>query len=148
MDQGLAQLSAIPNVGGAFVCDNHGEVIASSSPAVLATGTMSTMGREVGRIFAVLESSGKHATRLEFTYTNWRLLAIDLEEALLFVVCLPVVDVSFLRMSIDIVLTQWRADVDVQRQLRRHRATRQQVAITKWAADRRTEWRRAEPSGI
>src|SRR5688572_18688966 len=99
MEQGLAQLSAIPRVGGAFICDNRGEVIVSSTPPVLATVTMSAMGREVGRIVAALEGSGRSGSRLDFTYSNWRLLTIDLgSDGILLVVCHADVDMAFVRM--------------------------------------------------
>jgi hypothetical protein len=124
MEQGLAQISAHPQVGGAFICDNRGEVIVSSSPAVLATVTMSTMGREVGRIVEALEAAGRPASRLDFAYSNWRLLVVDLSDAILLVVCHADVDMSFVRMTTDIVLTSWRRDPEVQRRLQRHRVER------------------------
>lgn len=127
MEQGLAQLSAIPSVGGAFICDNRGDVIVSSSPAVLATVTMSAMGREVGRIVAALEAAGRSGSRLDFTYSNWRLLAIDLSDGILLVVCHAAVDMAFLRMNADIVLTGWRQDATVQKRLQRHRVARREL---------------------
>jgi hypothetical protein len=127
MEHGLAQIAVTPQVGGAFVCDNRGDVIASSSPAALATVTMNAVGREVSRIFAAIESAGHAAGRLDFTFTNWRLLAIDMNEALLFVVCYSHVDMAFARMTADVVLTGWRTDPEVQRRLERHRSERSQV---------------------
>jgi hypothetical protein len=124
MEQGLAQISADPRVGGAFICDNRGEVIVSSSPAVLATVTMTTMGREVARIVEALEAAGRPASRLDFSYSTWRLLAMDLSDAILLVVCYANADMSFVRMTADIVLTSWRRDAEVQRRLQRHRVER------------------------
>jgi hypothetical protein len=138
MEHGLAQISAHPQVGGAFICDNRGEVIVSSSPAVLATVTMSTMGREVGRIVEALEGTGRSAARLDFTYSNWRLLAVDLSDAILLVVCEATADISFVRMTTDVVLTSWRRDAEVQRRLKRHRVERgaafRRAALTRPAA--------------
>ena len=39
MEKGLEQVGALPGVGGSFLCDNKGDVIVSSDPAVLATVT-------------------------------------------------------------------------------------------------------------
>ncbi|MEX0782000.1 MAG: hypothetical protein WD557_05070 [Dehalococcoidia bacterium] len=148
MEQGLTQLSAIPHVGGAFICDNRGDVIVSSSPAVLATVTMSAMGREVGRIVAALEASGRAGSRLDFTYSNWRLLAVDLDDGILLVVCTADVDMSFVRMNADIVLTGWRQDGTVQKRLQRHRVERHEL-VNRSAADAavRTAWRAIEANG-
>ncbi len=146
MEQGLAQISAHPRVGGAFICDNRGEVIVSSSPAVLATVTMSAMGREVGRIVEALEVAGRPASRLDFTYSNWRLLAIDLSDAILLVVCQAGVDMSFVRMTADIVLTGWRQRPEVQRRLERHRVERNAAArIARERPGMRGTWGRMEP---
>jgi hypothetical protein len=148
MEQGLAQLSAIPSVEGAFICDNRGDVIVSSSPPVLATVTMSALGREVGRIVAALEASGRAGSRLDFTYSNWRLLAIDLSDGILLVVCQANVDMAFVRMNADIVLTGWRQDPVVQRRLQQHRVERREL-VSRAAAESpaRAAWRRAEAAG-
>jgi hypothetical protein len=141
MEHGLAQLSSLPQVGGAFICDNRGDVIVSSSPAALATVTMSAMGREVGRIVAALESSGRPASRLDFTYSNWRLLAIDLSDAILLVVCYAEADMSFVRMTADIVLTGWREDANVRKRLERHRVERQPLVSRAAMGRPRGAWR-------
>jgi hypothetical protein len=148
MEQGLAQLSAIPSVGGAFICDNRGEVIVSSSPAVLATVTMSAMGREVGRIVAALEAAGRAGSRLDFTYSNWRLLAIDLDDGILLIVCHADVDMAFVRMNADIVLTGWRQDPTIQRRLQGHRVERGELVRRSTAgAPLRSAWRTIEANG-
>src|SRR6185503_16454238 len=92
VEKGLEQIGGLPCVGGSFVCDNRGDVIVSSDPAVLATVTMSTIGREVGLAFLALESASRPATRIDFVYDSWRLLAQDMGDAVFFVVCQPNVD--------------------------------------------------------
>lgn len=147
MEQELAQLSAIPSVGGAFVCDNRGEVIASSSPAVLATVTMSAMGVEVRRIVAALETAGRPGSRLDFTFSKWRLLAVDWGDGLLLVVCRAEVDMALVRMNADIVLTGWRQDAGVQKRMRDHRAGRFQLVNRATLEPSRSAWRAAEARG-
>lgn len=127
MDKGLQQLGNLARVGGSFVCDNTGGVIVSSTPAVLATVTMNLIGRETAQAFAALETGGHPATRMDFNYDTWRLLATDLGDALLFVVCEPQVDMPILRMTVDVVMAAWKKDASVQKQLARHRAARREV---------------------
>jgi len=120
MERGLAQVVSIENVEGAFVCDNAGDVIAASAPAVLATITMNHLGRELGRAFTAMEAAGQAATRLELRYDSWLLLATDVGPALLLVVCRPAVDLPVLRMTVDMVATGWRKDGSAQKRMRRN----------------------------
>lgn len=127
MEKGLQQIGNLPHVGGSFVCDNLGEVIVSSTPAVLATVTMNAIGREVAQAMAALDTAGRTAQRLDFTYDSWRLLATDVGDALLFVVCEPQVDMPVLRMTVDVVAMGWKKDSSAQKQLARHRSARKDV---------------------
>lgn len=124
MEKELDQVGAIPGVGGSFVCDNRGDVIVSSDPAVLATVTMTTIGREVGRAFFALEAAYQPSARIEFVYNSWRLLAHDIGDAVFFVVCHPEADVAMVRMTVEVVIAGWRSDASAQRKLQQRRAER------------------------
>lgn|GEM_PF-1866022 len=124
MEKGLEHIGAVPGVGGSFVCDNRGDVIVSSDPAVLATVTMHTIGREVGQAFAALEAAGEPATRIDFVYDSWRLLAQDIGNAVFFVVCHPEVDMAMVRMTADVVVAGWSKDAHAQKRLQQRRAER------------------------
>jgi hypothetical protein len=132
MEKDLAQVTSVASVGGAFVCDNRGDVIVSSDPAVLATVTMNTIGREVGRVFVALDAAKSAGTRLEFCYDRWRLLAQDIGEAVLFVVCHPEADMSIVRMSADVIVAGWKGDPSAQKRLQRTRVER--AALVKQSA--------------
>lgn len=127
MENGLKEIGRLAGVGGAFVCDNTGAVIVSSTPPVLATGTMNTIGREVAQTFAAAERAGWESSRAEFVYNSWRLVAEDLGAAVLFVVCEEGVEMPMVRMTIDVVAAAWRKDSRVRRQLARGSATRSTV---------------------
>jgi len=130
MEDGLRELGRLAGVGGAFVCDNAGAVIVSSTPPVLATGTMNTIGREVAQTFAAAERAGWESTRAEFAYDTWRLVAEDLGPTVLFVVCEEDVEMPLVRMTIDVVTAAWRKDSGVRKQLARQRATRSAATAT------------------
>ncbi|MCZ2108432.1 MAG: hypothetical protein LC118_02480 [Dehalococcoidia bacterium] len=127
MENGLQQIAELPRVGGAFVCDNRGDVIASSSPAVLATVTMNTIGREVGHALGALETAKVATNRIEFEFDTWRLLAVDMGEAALFVVMEPGADLPVVRMTTEVVLAGWKRDSRAQKQIARHRAARNEA---------------------
>lgn len=124
MEKGLDQVGAVAGVGGSFVCDNRGDVIVSSDPAVLATVTMNTIGREVGRAFVALAAAARPATRMEFVYDSWRLVAQDVGDAVFFVVCHPETDMAMVRMTVEVVTAGWRKDASAQKRLHRHRTER------------------------
>ena len=124
MEKELEQVGAVPGVGGAFVCDNRGDVIVSSDPAVLATVTMTTIGREVARVFVALEAAEEAAQRIDFVYDSWRLLAQDIGDAVFFVVCQPDADMALVRMTVDVVIAGWRKNSSAQKRLQQRRAER------------------------
>ncbi len=125
MERGLQDICAVEGVGGAFVCDNAGDVVASSSPAVLATDTMSHIGRVTAQIFAAMEAANRRVERLEFAFDTWRLFARDLGPAALLVVGHPQVDTAWMRMAVDVAIVEWRASHTIEkkagkRQVARH----------------------------
>lgn len=138
MEKELEQLGALPGVGGSFLCDNKGDVIVSSDPAVLATVTMNTIGREVARVFVALEAAHQPAERIDFVYDSWRMLAQDIGDAVFFVVCQPEVDMAMVRMTVDVVIAGWRKDASSQKRLQRHRAER--AALVSRAALDQGSW--------
>ncbi|HMS58185.1 MAG TPA: roadblock/LC7 domain-containing protein [Tepidiformaceae bacterium] len=148
MEEDLQQIAGIANVAGAFVCDNGGEVIASSEPPVLATVAMASLGKEAARAFSALEAAGTRASRVEFEFDTWRLVARDLGEGLLLVVCRPGVDSALLRMSADIAIAAWKADSRSQKRLTKRKAQRSQLlAQSQLDAPAWTSWRLLESRG-
>lgn len=124
MEKELQQIAGLPDVGGAFLCDNAGEVLASSNPPVLASATMATLGREAARAFEALEAAGLPSSRLELRYDSWQLIARDLEQCVLLVVCHPGVDGALVRMTADIGVAMWKKDGKHQKRLAKSRASR------------------------
>jgi hypothetical protein len=124
VEKELEQIGSVPGVGGSFVCDNRGDVIVSSDPAVLATVTMTTIGREVARVFVALEAANQSAPRIDFVYDSWRLLAQDIGDAVVFVVCQPDADMAFVRMTVDVAIAGWSANAAAQKRLQQRRTER------------------------
>lgn len=124
MEKGLEQVGVLAGVEGSFLCDNRGDVIVSSDPAVLATVTMNTIGREVARTFVALEAAEQGAERIDFVYDSWRLLARDIGDGVLFVVCQPDVDMAMVRMTVDVAIAGWRTNPNAQKRIQQHRAER------------------------
>jgi hypothetical protein len=119
VEQGLQDLGSIEHVGAAFVCDNAGEVLAASTPHVLATVTMSQIGRTAAQILSAMEAARRRVDQAELAYDTWRLFVRDLGPGLLVVVSEPGVDTAFLRMEMDVLIAGWLSDRSVRKRLER-----------------------------
>src|SRR5690242_10725622 len=124
MEKDLQELARLPHVSGAFVCDNAGDVLASSNPPVLASVTMASVGRECARSFAAVEKAGLGCSRIELRYDTWQLVARDLAECVLVVVCQPGADAALVRMTADIAIASWKHDPKQQKRLAQPKARR------------------------
>ena len=149
MESELRQFCDIPHVGGAFVCDNRGDVIVSSDPAVLASVAMNTIGREVGRSLLALEASGYRGLRMDFVFDSWRLLARDMGEAIVFIVCEPAVDLATVRMTLDVAMNSWQNDSRARKRIASRRVERKQL-LTPATLDQNTyqAWKLIQPDTV
>lgn len=110
--------------------------------------------REIARWSRDATPDGRHvrrqgrASRGEFEFDTWRLVARDLGEGLLLVVCRPGVDSALLRMSADIAIAAWKADSRSQKRLTKRKAQRSQLlAQSQLDAPAWTSWRLLESRG-
>ena len=118
MEKDIEACARLPGVRGAFVCDNVGEVMATSNPPPLATDSLSRIAQEVVRSFAAMQVGGRPAQALQYDFQSWQLYAQDLGgSAVLIVVSEPDADRAMVRMTARVTAQQWRADKNAARQL-------------------------------
>jgi predicted regulator of Ras-like GTPase activity (Roadblock/LC7/MglB family) len=117
MDKGLADINAVAGVRGCITCDNRGGVIASVTPTGLDLATLNNIGRQVTLILAALETAGQAMSELDFTYEGVRLVARDLGNAVLVVLCEPQVEIAMLRLTLNVMTARWKKDSSVQERL-------------------------------
>ncbi|TKJ31275.1 MAG: hypothetical protein CEE40_01855 [Chloroflexi bacterium B3_Chlor] len=116
MEASLAEINGVPGVRGSFICDSRGEMIVSA----VATGldaALDGVGREVTQTMAALEMIGEAKSELDFAYSRTRVVVHDLEKAVLIVLCEPKVDISLLRLTLNVVTTRLKGYRDIQAQL-------------------------------
>lgn len=116
MEALLSEISGVPGVRGSFICDGRGELIVSA----VATGldaVLDSVGREVTQTMAALEMIGEAKSELDFAYSGMRVVVHDLEKAVLIVLCEPEVDVSLLRLTVNVVTTRLKGYSNIQAQL-------------------------------
>lgn len=117
MEEGLAEINSVAGVRGSLLCDSWGEAVASAAPAGLDTATLKSVGHQVTQTAAGLRMTEGAMTELDFTYEGTRLVARDLANAVLVVLCEPKVDIAMLRMTMNVVTARLKSDGSVQKRL-------------------------------
>jgi hypothetical protein len=88
--------------------------------SAVATGPdaeLEGVGGEVTQTMAALEMIGEAKSELDFAYLRTRVVVHDLEKVVLIVLCEPKVDVSLLRLTVNVVTTRLKGYSDMQAQL-------------------------------
>jgi predicted regulator of Ras-like GTPase activity (Roadblock/LC7/MglB family) len=121
----FAEIGAVTGVTASFICDNGGRVIASSFGEDTDVTPVRDVARELLQTAAVLRRIGEPARELDFTYAGRRVVVRDLEDSLLVVLCAPQVEISLLRLTLNVATSQLRDDVELRNLLRGHVANRE-----------------------
>ena len=117
MEEGLAEINAVAGVRGSFICDNRGGMVASAAPAGVSEAMLSNIGRSVTQTMAALKAAGDAKSELDFAYDKTRLVAHDLEKAVLVVLCEPEVEIAMLRLTLSVVMARLKGDTETQSRL-------------------------------
>jgi predicted regulator of Ras-like GTPase activity (Roadblock/LC7/MglB family) len=114
MKDGLKEINQLAGVWGSFVSNNQGEVILGITPPGLKKPELENIAQQALKL---LVSSGGKITKVSemvFHYSQKKLFIVDLEQAILAVICTPSVDIPLLRMTVNVVRTGWEGDEEVQ----------------------------------
>lgn len=118
IDERLAEINTVAGVTGSFVCDNSGRVIASSFSGDLDMTSIRDVAREMVQTAAVLSAVREPVGELDLAYARSRLVARDLDDSVLVVLCDPRVDIPMLRMTLNVAAMQLRDDEELGSRLR------------------------------
>jgi len=124
MKDGLREINELVGTWGSLVCNNQGEIIQSITPQGLNNSALENINRHVISMFSRAGEDMQEVSEAVFHYSERKLFVLDLEKAFLVVICTPSVDVSLLRMTVNIVRTSWDGDEKVQKQLQKNLAQR------------------------
>jgi hypothetical protein len=119
MKAGLQEINETVGVWGSLLCNNQGEIIENLSPPALNKSTLENISRHMVELLSVTEKSLAGLAEIVFYYQDRKVFAVDLQQALLLVICTPSVDIPLLRMSANVVLARWKSDPAVQKQLKK-----------------------------
>jgi predicted regulator of Ras-like GTPase activity (Roadblock/LC7/MglB family) len=120
MKDGLKEINELIGVWGSFIANNRGDVFLSLTPPGLKKPVLENISRQA---IELLVSSGdriQDLSEIVFHYSQKKLFIVDLEKAILAVVCTPSVDISLLRMTVNVVKTSWDSDEKVQSLLQKN----------------------------
>jgi predicted regulator of Ras-like GTPase activity (Roadblock/LC7/MglB family) len=115
---GLQEINDLIGVWGSIVINNQARVIEALTPPGINSAALSNI---TNHVVELLNSAGGHLPGLKeavFHYSQRKLFIFDLEQAILVVICTPSADISLLRMTSNVVLTNWETDTKAQKQFK------------------------------
>ena len=100
MELVLAEINAVDDVLGSFICDNHGNVIVNAVPANLNIAALRGISRQVTQ---AISARIQHSIQeIDLTYSGFRVLIRDLNQTVLVILCESDIDIALLRMTLNV----------------------------------------------
>ena len=120
MNQGIKEINELEGVWGSFICSNQAKIIASALPPEFNKSSSGNIARHAVELISTGSETIQELQEIAIHFQRRRLFIHDLQQAILVVICTPGVDISLLRMTINILITSWESDVEVQKQLKKN----------------------------
>ncbi len=117
MKSGLKEINETVGVWGSLLCDNQGSIIESQTPPALNKVALENISRHLLETFQTINAELAGMKEIVLHFKQRKLFAVDIQQALLIVVCTPSVDIPLLRMSVNVVLAGWQSDPKIKKQL-------------------------------
>lgn len=117
MKEGLVEINQLVGIWGSLICNNQGEIILGNSPPRLNKSALENINRNAISMFNSVNGSMPGISEAVLHYQERKLFVLDLEKIFLIVFCTPSVDISLLRMTVNILLSRWEGDPKVQKEI-------------------------------
>ncbi len=118
MKNGLLEINELVGVWGSILCTNQGELIESLPPTGFTNQTLEDISRYAIELLSSAEKSITGLREAVIHYSERKVFLIDIEQAILIEFCTPSVDISMLRMTINVITTRWHSDMKIQKKLK------------------------------
>jgi len=118
MKEGLREINELVGTWGSLICNNQGEIIQGNTPPGLNKSALENINRNVISMFTSAGESIQEISEAVLHYSERKLFILDLKKAFLIVICTPSVDISLLRMTVNVILSRWEGDPKVQKELK------------------------------
>jgi len=116
MKEGLREINELVGTWGSLICNNQGEIIQGNTPPGLNKSALENINRNVISMFTSAGKSIQEISEAVLHYSERKLFILDLKKAFLIVICTPSVDISLLRMTVNVILSRWEGDPKVQKE--------------------------------
>jgi predicted regulator of Ras-like GTPase activity (Roadblock/LC7/MglB family) len=120
MKQGLNEINDLVGVWGCLICTNGGDIIADLLPPGMNQSTITNITQHIINLLVSGDRSIEGLKEIVLHYSQRKLFVIDLELAILVIICTPSVDISLLRLTANVVINNWENDQKIQKQLNDH----------------------------
>jgi predicted regulator of Ras-like GTPase activity (Roadblock/LC7/MglB family) len=118
MKNSLLEINELNGVWGSLLCNNQAEIISSVPPANLNKAALENITRHCVEILSTSSVSGQGFKEIVIHFQQRRIFILDLEQAILIVLCTPSIDISLLRMTINVITSRWQTDSKIQKQFK------------------------------
>ena len=102
---------------GSLICNNQGEIILSVVPPDMNKTSLEKITRQAVEMMSAAGESVQGLSEAVLHYSEKKLFIVDLEKVILLVICTPSIDISLLRMTVNVIRANWDGDAKVQKQL-------------------------------
>jgi predicted regulator of Ras-like GTPase activity (Roadblock/LC7/MglB family) len=120
MKQGLDEINDLVGVWGSLVCSNSGEMIAQLIPPGINKPTIRNTTQHIIDLLVSADKAQEGLNEIVLHFSDKKIFILDLNVAILVIICTPSVDISLLRLTANIVINNWENDQKIQKQLNDH----------------------------
>ncbi len=124
MEEGLVEILDVADVKACLLYDNQGHVLREMAKVDLHPDEIQEIGNLVLPFLAALESESDNYTDVEYVFGRSRVVLKDLKKAVLVIICQLEVDISLLRLTMNVVMNQWDENPRVRKFLKTHQKQR------------------------
>lgn len=125
MENGLNEIKSVQGVQGCFVADNKGQIYAKASVSGLDDRKLQEISRLCLEALVSVDQVEDQISELDFSTSESTVLVRDHQSYLLVILCNPDVNTSLVRLSINVVTSQWSEDKKIQRRIENHHQARE-----------------------
>lgn len=112
MENILKDINAVVGVTGCFICNGEGQILASALPEVFDRNILSTVGRTMTQTMAGLATARRRKVGdIDLVYHQGRLIAKDLGEGCLCILCVRNINVPLLNLTANVAAKKLKAEM-------------------------------------
>jgi len=116
MEDILKDINAVIGVTGSFVCNSEGQVSASALPDLFDETTLSTVGQIMAQTIAGMATARRRKIGdIDLVYDQGRLIAKNLEEGCLCILCVRNINVPLLNLTANVAAKKLKAQIEAKK---------------------------------